>query len=59
MLKYLSGDEGLFNLTPQGVDLFDRYSEGGFRIIQEHISDPKELDMFLIELYNNFLESDE
>jgi len=59
MLKYLSGDEGLFNLTPLGVDLFDRYSEGGFRIIQESISDPKELDIFLIELYSNLLESDE
>ena len=59
MLKYLSGDEGLFNLTSQGVDLFDRYSEGGFRLVQENVSEPKELDIFLVELYNNFLELDD
>ena len=59
MLKYLSGDEGLFNLTSQGIDLFDRYSEAGFRIIQEHVSEPKELDTFLVEIYNNFLDSDD
>ena len=58
MLRILSGDEGLFNLTSKGMEMMDQYSEGGFCLIKESHPQPTDLDTFLYHIYENFLLSE-
>ena len=58
MLRTLSGEEGLFNLTPEGAEMLDQYAEGGFRLIKETLPEPVDLDTFLYNIYENFLISE-